>query len=211
MKLPGPDHPITITSHGKHVRVAFAGRVVADTTRALTLKEAGYKPVLYIPRADADMSLLTRTSHSTHCPYKGDASYFSIVADERTPRTRCGATRALSRQWPRSRNISRFFPTGLIRSRKLEQVCSVQPRTLEEFCAVRRVHTHVECDAFTIKRKRHFDAGASERPNLAVKAGECRYAVTLDRHDDVTRLDFGARGRPFRRNADHNDLVLDLG
>ena len=51
MKLPGPDHPITITSHhGKHVRVAFAGHVVADTTRALTLKEAGYKPVLYIPR-----------------------------------------------------------------------------------------------------------------------------------------------------------------
>ena len=84
MKLPGPDHPITITSHGKHVRVAFAGRVVADTTRALTLKEAGYKPVLYIPRVDADMSLLTRTSHSTHCPYKGDASYFSIVADGRS-------------------------------------------------------------------------------------------------------------------------------
>src|SRR4029453_7141534 len=120
------------------------------------------------------------------------------------PRMRSGATRALSRQWPRSRNISRFFPTGLMRSRKLEQVCSVQPRSLEEFCAVRRVHAHVECDAFTIKRKRHFDAGASERPNLAVKAGECRYAVTLDCNNDVTRLDFGARGRPLRRDADHN-------
>src|SRR5262245_39691371 len=127
------------------------------------------------------------------------------------PRTRSGATRAPSLQWPRSRSISRFFPTGLKRSRKLEHVCSVQPRTLEEFCAVRRVHTHVECDAFTIKRKRHFDASTSERPNLAVKAGECRYAVTLDRNNDVTRLDFGARSRPFRGDADHNDLVLDLG
>jgi uncharacterized protein (DUF427 family) len=83
MKLPGPDHPITITPNGRRVRVAFAGRVFADTTRALTLKEAGYKPVFYIPRADADMSLLTRTSHSSHCPYKGDASYFTIVADGR--------------------------------------------------------------------------------------------------------------------------------
>ena len=83
MKLPGPDHPITITPKGRRVRVAFAGRVVADTTRALTLKEAGYKPVFYIPRADADMSSLTRTSHSSHCPYKGDASYFTIVADGR--------------------------------------------------------------------------------------------------------------------------------
>src|SRR5262245_31232443 len=85
MKLPGPDHPITIMSHGKRVRVAFAGRVVADTNQALTLKEAGYKPIFYIPRADADMSLLTRTNHSTHCPYKGDASYYSIIiADGRT-------------------------------------------------------------------------------------------------------------------------------
>jgi len=84
MKLPGPDHSITITQNGNRVRVAFAGRVVADTTRALTLKEARYKPVFYIPRADADMSLLKPTDHTTHCPYKGDASYFSIVADGQT-------------------------------------------------------------------------------------------------------------------------------
>jgi uncharacterized protein (DUF427 family) len=83
MKLPGPDHPITIDKNDKRVRVTFAGRVVADTSRALTLKEASYKPVFYIPRADADMSLLKRTVHATHCPYKGDASYFSIVADGR--------------------------------------------------------------------------------------------------------------------------------
>jgi uncharacterized protein (DUF427 family) len=62
------------------VRVRFNGTIVADTTRALTLMEAGYRPVHYIPRADADMSLLVRTDHRTHCPYKGDASYFTIAA-----------------------------------------------------------------------------------------------------------------------------------
>ena len=83
MKLPGPDHPITIAPSGKRVRVTFAGRVIADTARALTLKEASYKPVLYIPRDDADMSVLTPNDHHTHCPYKGDASYFTIEADGR--------------------------------------------------------------------------------------------------------------------------------
>ena len=83
MKLPGPDHPITITRNGNRVRVTFAGLVIADTTRALTLREAGYPPVHYIPRADANMSLLKPTSHASHCPYKGDASYFTIEADGR--------------------------------------------------------------------------------------------------------------------------------
>ena len=84
MKLPGPDHPITISANDKRVRVTFAGRVIADSVRALTLKEASYKPVLYIPRADADMSLLTPTDHQTHCPYKGDARYFTITVDGRS-------------------------------------------------------------------------------------------------------------------------------
>ena len=84
MKTPGPDHPITISANARRVRVRFAGRTIADTARALTLKEAHYPPVHYIPRADADMSALTRTAHRTHCPYKGDASYFSVVADGRT-------------------------------------------------------------------------------------------------------------------------------
>ena len=83
MKQPGPDHPITISETGTRIRVVFAGKTVADTTRALTLKEANYPPVYYIPRADADMALLQRTAHSTHCPYKGDASYFTIAADGR--------------------------------------------------------------------------------------------------------------------------------
>jgi uncharacterized protein (DUF427 family) len=84
MKIPGPDHPITIAKNDKRVRVTFAGHAIADTRRAFTLREASYKPVFYIPRSDADMSLLKRTDHQTHCPYKGDASYFSIVADGRS-------------------------------------------------------------------------------------------------------------------------------
>ena len=84
IKQPGPDHPIAIARNGKRVRVTFAGRVVADTTRALTLQETAYKPVHYIPREDADMSLLVRTDHQTYCPYKGDAAYYSIKVGDRT-------------------------------------------------------------------------------------------------------------------------------
>jgi uncharacterized protein (DUF427 family) len=84
MKLPGPDHPITIEPSRKRVRVVFNGRVVADSTRALTLKEARLAPVHYIPRADADMRLFARSTHATHCPYKGDAAYYSLSVDGRT-------------------------------------------------------------------------------------------------------------------------------
>lgn len=80
MKLPGPDHPITITPTPGRVRVTLNGEVVAETTRALTLKEASYPAVQYIPREDARMALLERTARSTHCPYKGDASHYSIAA-----------------------------------------------------------------------------------------------------------------------------------
>ena len=78
MKLPGPDHPISITPNPKRVKVVFQGQVVAETTRALTLQEASYAPVQYIPRADASMALYAKTARSTHCPYKGDASYYSL-------------------------------------------------------------------------------------------------------------------------------------
>jgi uncharacterized protein (DUF427 family) len=84
MKLPGPDHPITIARNASRVRVVFAGEAIADTTRALTLREAGYAPVHYIPRADVVMHLLKATAHASHCPYKGDANYFSIVAGGKT-------------------------------------------------------------------------------------------------------------------------------
>jgi uncharacterized protein (DUF427 family) len=81
-KIPGPDHPITIEPNPNIVRVTFNGQVVADTMRALTLREAAYKPVFYIPREDVRMGLLQRTDHVSHCPYKGDASYYTLrVAD----------------------------------------------------------------------------------------------------------------------------------
>jgi uncharacterized protein (DUF427 family) len=80
IKVPGPDHPITIAPNPVRVVVTVAGRVVANTTEALTLREASYAPVQYIPRKDVDMALLQRTNHATYCPYKGDAAYFSIPA-----------------------------------------------------------------------------------------------------------------------------------
>ncbi len=78
IKLPGPDHPISIEASASHVVVSVAGRTVADTREALTLREAAYPDVLYIPRKDVDMSLLERTAHTTYCPYKGDCTYYNI-------------------------------------------------------------------------------------------------------------------------------------
>ena len=78
--VPGPDHPITIERHPARVVVTVAGRVLADTREALALREADYPPVLYVPRKDADMSLLARTEHATYCPFKGDCAYYSIPA-----------------------------------------------------------------------------------------------------------------------------------
>ena len=111
MKLPGPDHPITITANPKRVRVSAGGVVIADTTHALTLKEASYPAVQYVPRADADMALLARTDRTTHCPYKGDASYFSINANGKPSKIRSGPMRRRSRRWPKSPAIWRFIPT----------------------------------------------------------------------------------------------------
>jgi uncharacterized protein (DUF427 family) len=78
IKVPGPDHPITIEPNTARVVVSVAGHTIVDTRRALTLREASYPPVLYVPRDDVDMSQLTRTAHSTYCPYKGECAYFSI-------------------------------------------------------------------------------------------------------------------------------------
>lgn len=78
---PGPDHPITIAPTLGRVTVTFAGRVVAETLEALTLREASYPPVQYIPRKDVDPALLRASTHKSWCPYKGEASYFSLSVD----------------------------------------------------------------------------------------------------------------------------------
>ena len=80
IKIPGPDHPITIQSNPSRVVVTVGGKVIAETAEALTLSEAGYAPVQYIPRRDVDMTALARSDHTTYCPYKGEASYYSIPA-----------------------------------------------------------------------------------------------------------------------------------
>jgi uncharacterized protein (DUF427 family) len=77
-RVPGPDHPISIEPNPAHVVVRVAGEVIVNTRSALILREASYPPVLYLPRSDADLSLLQRTDHATYCPYKGDCSYYSI-------------------------------------------------------------------------------------------------------------------------------------
>lgn len=77
------NHPIDVEPNAHTVVVTFAGREVARTRRALTLQESVYPAVQYIPRADVDMTLLERTARSTHCPYKGDAAYYSIAAGGR--------------------------------------------------------------------------------------------------------------------------------
>ncbi len=90
VRIPGPDHPITVEPNPHRIVVRIAGRVIADTRRSLTLKEASYPAVHYIPRDDVDMAQLARTDHATYCPYKGEASYFSIPV---------GGDRAINAVW----------------------------------------------------------------------------------------------------------------
>ena len=90
IKIPGPDHPITIERNLKRVVVSIGGRVLADSRDALILHEAGYPAVQYIPRKDVDMALLERSGRATYCPYKGDCGYFSIPS---------GGDRAINAVW----------------------------------------------------------------------------------------------------------------
>lgn len=81
MKTPGPDHPITVEPSSDRVVVRAGDATVADSTATLVLQEADYPAVRYIPLADVDKTLLAPSDTSTYCPYKGDASYWSITAD----------------------------------------------------------------------------------------------------------------------------------
>src|SRR5882762_1421803 len=90
MKIPGPDHPISIDANPSRVLVTVGGKIIADTRDALTLREASYPPVQYIPCRDVDMAALTRSEHTTYCPYKGDASYYSVPAAAIVHATQCG-------------------------------------------------------------------------------------------------------------------------
>jgi uncharacterized protein (DUF427 family) len=90
VKIPGPDHPISIEANPSRVVVKVGSKIIADTSDALTLREASYPAVQCIPRRDVDMVALVRSEHTTYCPYKGDASYYSIPA---------GGDRSLNAVW----------------------------------------------------------------------------------------------------------------
>lgn len=83
IRIPDADHPIAIARNPGRVVVRFGGRVIADTTEALTLREAQYPPVIYIPRDAVDPRFLEPSDRTSYCPYKGDASYFSLIVDGR--------------------------------------------------------------------------------------------------------------------------------
>jgi uncharacterized protein (DUF427 family) len=113
IKIPGPDHPITIERNLKRVVISIGGTVLADSRDALILREAGYPAVQYIPRKDVDMTLLERAAHATYCPYKGDCVYFSIPS---------GGERAINAVWTYEapynavaaiRNHLAFYPEGV--------------------------------------------------------------------------------------------------
>jgi|SRR5277367_3704698 len=104
IKIPGPDHPITIERNRSRVVVKIAGRVVADAQDALTLREASYAPVHYIPPKDVDMTVFERTDHETYFPYKGDCAYFSVPS---------GGTRSTNAVWTAVASIKdhlAFYP-----------------------------------------------------------------------------------------------------
>lgn len=90
IKIPGPDHPITIKHHPERVVITVAGKTIADSVDALALSEAKYGAVLYIPPKDVDFSLLERSSHSTYCPYKGNCSYYNVPS---------GGQRSINAAW----------------------------------------------------------------------------------------------------------------
>ena len=83
MRVPGPDHPITVTATPKRMQVRYGEHVIADSRAALTLQESTYPAVIYFPREDVAMEFFSRTEKTTHCPYKGDASYYTILMDGR--------------------------------------------------------------------------------------------------------------------------------
>jgi uncharacterized protein (DUF427 family) len=78
---PTAEHPITVEPTGKHVTVRVNGEVVAETDNALTLQEATYPAVQYIPLSDVVQTDLTSSDTTTYCPFKGDASYYSVTTD----------------------------------------------------------------------------------------------------------------------------------
>ena len=110
--VPGPDHPITVTPAGTTVTVRLGGRVIAKTDRALVLQEASYPPVHYLPLEDVEAEVLRPSSHETYCPFKGDASYYSLVDGETVIDGRGLVLRRAVRRGLRDREPRRVLPAA---------------------------------------------------------------------------------------------------
>jgi uncharacterized protein (DUF427 family) len=106
MKLPGPDHPISITSAGKLVVVSFHGQEIARSNRALALDESKYPTVIYVPAEDAHLELMPRSDHTTYCPYKGEATYRSLSA---TPGDGLNAVWSYEKPYPAMEQIRGYL------------------------------------------------------------------------------------------------------
>ena len=111
IKIPGPDHPITIERNAHRIVVVVAGRVVADTRAALTLREASYPPVQYIPLKDVDTALLERTDPPRTAHTRVTALTTASPLGESIRSTLSGPMRRLTPQSPRSRTTSLSIPT----------------------------------------------------------------------------------------------------
>ena len=77
------DHRIEWESSPRWVRVKFGGEIIANSKRVMLMRETGHQPVYYFPQDDVAMDLLEATTHRTHCPYKGDAVYWSIKVGDK--------------------------------------------------------------------------------------------------------------------------------
>jgi len=148
VKVPGPDHPITIERNAHRVVVKVAGRVVADTREALTLREASYPAVQYVPRKDVDMTLLERTDHVTYCPYKGDCAYYSIPA---------GGERSINAVWTYEE------PYAAAAAIELEGFAAVMEGVTVDF-ATRALNMPIPTESVALKR---WHDAAAARPNAA--------------------------------------------
>jgi hypothetical protein len=118
IKIPGPDHPITIERNPARIVVSVAGRIVADTREALTLREAAYPAVQYIPRKDVNMALLERTDHATYCPYKGGLQLLQHTARRQPFDQRRVELRGPIRCRHANQRLSRLLPGACRRDRR---------------------------------------------------------------------------------------------
>ena len=82
--VPGPDHPITVEPTARHVTVRIGDTVIAESDNAVTLREAGYDAVQYVPLGHVDPAVLRTSETTTYCPYKGEASYFDLAVGDNT-------------------------------------------------------------------------------------------------------------------------------